>query len=245
MNHFNLSGIGSNSQILFYYQYKLCSDVFGFEAMASESCNVLCTDNDEAPILVNVTSPIEIWINADDNRWCQVVYQLSHEMCHYAMRYNKTNRNYVLKWFEETICEAFSLYSLNYFSEHWTECYLVRMNPVYANSFRNYVTDTVSEKAPIAEDPVHSLSKCRTMENLGFVEKHSEDKRYLRFSERDYLYDLFKSHPDMIRLLLNYEKYVNKKSMMIDFDRWIDDENGSVFLKSVSEIQPNIDECLK
>ena len=41
-----------------------------------------------------------------------------------------------------------------------------------------------------------------------------------------------------------YEKYVEKDSMTIDFDRWIDDENGSEFLKSVSKIQPRIERRL-
>ena len=92
--------------------------------MASENCNMIWTDHEKAPMLVNNKSPIEIWIKADDNKGSQIIYQLSHEMCHYAMRHDKTDKNYVLKWFEETICEAFSLYSLNYFSEHWTECRL-------------------------------------------------------------------------------------------------------------------------
>ena len=224
MNHFHLNGIGSCSQILFCHQYELCSGVFGPEAMASENCNVILTDHEKAPMLVNNKSPIEIWIKANDSSWCQVIYQLSHEMCHYAMRHNKTDKNYVLKWFEETICEAFSIYSLNYFSEHWMECCL--------------------EKAPISDDPVHSLSECSIVKDLGFVEANSWNKRYLRFNERNHLYDLFKSHPDQIRLLLNYEKYADKESMTIDFYRWIDDENGSEFLKSVSEIQPRIERLL-
>ena len=244
MNHFNLDSIGSYSKILFCYQYKICSEVFGPEAMASENCNVVRTDHEKVPRLVNVISPIEIRITADDDRWCQVIYQLSHEMCHYAMRYNKTDKNYVLKWFEETICEAFSIYSLNYFSEHWTECHLGNVNPGYTNSIRNYVADIVSEKASISDDPVHSLSECRTVKDLGFVDDNSWNRRYLRFDERNHLYDLFKSHPDQIRLLLNYEIYVDKNSMTIDFDRWIDDENGSEFLKSVSEIQPRIERRL-
>lgn len=245
MNHFNLDGIGPCSRILFHYQYRLCSDVFGPEAMASENCNMIWTDHEKAPMLVNNKSPIEIWIKADDNKGSQIIYQLSHEMCHYAMRHDKTDKNYVLKWFEETICEAFSLYSLNYFSEHWTECRLGIVDPGYSSSIRNYVTDIVSKKADyFTDDLVHSLSECRTMEDLEFVEKFSEDERYLRFNERNHLYDLFKSHPDQIRLLLNYEKYVEKDSMTIDFDRWIDDENGSEFLKSVSKIQPKIERRL-
>lgn len=244
MNHFNLNGVGPCSRILFHHQYRLCSDVFGPEAMASENCNVIRTDHEIVPRLVNVISPIEIRITADDDRWCQVVYQISHEMCHYAMRHNKTDKNYVLKWFEETICETFSIYSLNYFSEHWTECRLGNVDPGYANSIRNYVADIVSEKAPISDDPVHSLSECRTVKDLGFVEANSWNRRYLRFNERNHLYNLFKSHPNQIHLLLNYEKYVDKESMTIDFDRWIYDENGSEFLKSVSEIQPRIERRL-
>ena len=244
MDYFNLDGIGSYSKILFLYQYKLCSGIFGPETMASENCNVIRTDHEKAPILVNNRSPIEIWINADDDRWSQIIYQLSHEMCHYAMRHDKTDKNYVLKWFEETICEAFSLYSLNYYSEHWMECCLGIVNPGYADSIRKYVAGIVSEKAPISDDPVHSLSECRTVKDLVFVEANSWNKRYLRFNERNHLYDLFKSHPDQIRLLLNYEKYVDKESMTIDFYRWIDDENGSEFLKSVSETQPRIERRL-
>jgi len=112
------------------------------------------------------------------------------------------------------------------------------------DSIRKYVAGIVSEKAPISDDPVHSLSECSIVKDLGFVEANSWNKRYLRFNERNHLYDLFKSHPDQIRLLLNYEKYADKESMTIDFYRWIDDENGSEFLKSVSEIQPRIERLL-
>lgn len=158
------------------------------------------------------------------------------------MRYNKKNKNYVLKWFEETVCEAFSLYALNYFSEHWMDIRSGIMKLGYADSISKYVTDIVTEEAVfITEDPVHRLLDCRTKDDLEFVENYSECKRYLRFNERNYLYDLFKSQPYQIRLLLNYEQYVNKEWIMIDFDTWINDENGSTFIRSVSKIQPNID----
>ena len=53
----------------------------------------------------------KIWLNTKDMRWAQYTYQFSHELCHmlanFKQRFRKPNQ-----WFEESICEMASLFTL-------------------------------------------------------------------------------------------------------------------------------------
>ena len=51
--------------------------------------------------------------------WCQVIYQLSHELTHCFIYCHNKSENKKSKWIEETICEAISLYFLKYFGSNW------------------------------------------------------------------------------------------------------------------------------
>lgn len=47
--------------------------------------------------------------------WCQVIYQLSHELTHCLIYCHNKKEQQKAKWIEETICEAMSLYFLKLF----------------------------------------------------------------------------------------------------------------------------------
>lgn len=50
-----------------------------------------------------------IYLRVDHNVWNQFVYQLAHELCHYFIPGEVISE---LRWFEETLCAAMSLYVL-------------------------------------------------------------------------------------------------------------------------------------
>lgn len=74
---------------------------------------------------------------SDTSYWCQVIYQFSHEIFHYYCFLHSYNRESV-KWFEETLCEAYSLLILNLFGNNWEETGLYIYNPEFAKNIFEY-----------------------------------------------------------------------------------------------------------
>lgn len=86
-------------------------------------------DNDEYIIMLNVNG----------RYWAQLAYQFSHEMCHVLSNYDLAPHNITRQqWFEEALCEAFSLFALEKMAQYW------ETNPPYphwqeyAPKFREY-----------------------------------------------------------------------------------------------------------
>jgi len=68
---------------------------------------------------------IRVRLNVEDRRWAQFAFQFGHEMGHIVCGYAEyPNPN---KWFEETVCEAASLYVLGRMAESW------KTRPPYPN----------------------------------------------------------------------------------------------------------------
>ncbi len=52
--------------------------------------------------------------------WAQLVYQFSHEICHLLTNYDLAPNNVTRQqWFEESLCEAFSLFVLKAMARRW------------------------------------------------------------------------------------------------------------------------------
>jgi hypothetical protein len=61
-------------------------------------------------------------------QWAQFAYQFSHEMCHLMSNYDLAPNNAShQQWFEESLCEAFSLFTLEKLGQQW------ETNPPYPN----------------------------------------------------------------------------------------------------------------
>ena len=87
-------------------------------------------------------------LDTGEQYWAQYSYQFAHEFCHILCNYDEdVHRN---KWFEETLCEVASLYSLRAMAEQW------KTDPPYANwksysaSLKSYADDRIAE-APLPE----------------------------------------------------------------------------------------------
>ena len=90
-------------------------EIFGMETMGIENCIVFNDNNADCPMLItSINPPIIRLAQKTMDAWAQTIYQLSHEMCHYAIRQHKKDKEFSLKWFEEITCEAASLYFLQY-----------------------------------------------------------------------------------------------------------------------------------
>jgi len=81
-------------------------------------------------------------LDTGETYWSQYAFQFAHEFCHILCGYDEdVHRN---KWFEESLCEAASLYCLRAMSQEW------KTNPPYANwkgyapSLKNYADDRIA-----------------------------------------------------------------------------------------------------
>ncbi|HFD2066643.1 TPA: hypothetical protein ACF2DS_002417 [Clostridium perfringens] len=207
-----------------------------------KECNLFKDPNSDCPMLItNDPNSLKIRLSLESyTNWCQCVYQLSHELCHYILN-QTSNGKETLKWFEETLCEAMSLYILDFFYETWSDCTLSYNDPKYKQHFKTYLDDIVKLS------PTNGLSKCTTIDDLILINFNSERDRSDRISERNYLFELFNSYKnkgnkEKISLIKDYQKYISSNGITIDFDKWYKD-TGEDFIQKLSKIQPiqNID----
>ncbi|MEZ5477451.1 MAG: hypothetical protein R3E95_08195 [Thiolinea sp.] len=69
-----------------------------------------------------------ILLDVKDRYWAQLAYQFAHETCHLLTNYDLAPNNVTRQqWFEESLCEAFSLFTLKRLAEQW------RQDAPYAN----------------------------------------------------------------------------------------------------------------
>lgn len=211
-------------------------NIFGHDIMCNEICYVYNDDYFPFP-QIQYTSPLSIRLSVKStDYWCMVIYQLSHELCHYALRQSncKSNKEDCLKWFEETMCEALSLYVLDLFINTWNNCFLSTINKTYFNSIRQYLKNICKNEI------TNGLSKCKTLDELKLINDNSEDNRSDRRSERNRVYNLFKENPCEIFHIKDYQKYRENNGLLIDFNKWIEVEKDSKLIKEISKIQPKI-----
>ena len=120
-------------------------EIFGQETMNAEICYVCNISNADCPMLITNSTPICIRLAQSSlSFWAQTIYQLSHEMCHYAIRQHKVNKDFTLKWFEEITCEAASMYFLQYAAINWKKCRLSKLDPSFCTSIESYLSKELS-----------------------------------------------------------------------------------------------------
>lgn len=208
--------------------------VFGQDVMSNEDCIVYNEPSAACPMLVINTTPVRIRLSQPDYiYWSQTIYQLSHEMCHYAFRQRKGNKDFTLSWFEELICESVSLYALKYASEHWSACQLSKMNPTFFQNHKTYLAKELAN--PFTDE----FKQCDAVEKLIEYEKQKvpENRRESQKAERNFIYGAILDNPMEMKCVLDYSRYLMSNGILIDFDRWIRDSPCNL-LQKLKAIQP-------
>jgi hypothetical protein len=93
--------------------------------------------------------------------WSQLAYQFAHEFCHILANFTQTGRQNL--WFEETLCEAASLFSLRHMADAW------KHDPPYVN-WRNYAASL----ADYANTVIESRAKISPVTMTEFYQKHAK-----------------------------------------------------------------------
>ncbi len=98
----------------------------------------------------NVLGEIVMKLDTADRLWCQYVYQFSHEFCHILSGFDDDpwKRN---NWFEETICEAGSLFVLRRLTDVWTEHPPFPHGKEYAPEFRRYAESVMNSRTQVGK----------------------------------------------------------------------------------------------
>lgn len=70
--------------------------------------------------------------------WCQIAYQLSHELCHIHANFAE-QQGHAFKWLEESICELASLCNIQLMGQKWVTNAPLPYMSSYATSLNEYV----------------------------------------------------------------------------------------------------------
>lgn len=169
----------------------------------------------------------------NDTKWNQVLYQLTHEICHYVIYVqNKTNYHFC-GWIEESICEAFSLFCLYLWAVEWNAIGF-KCNKDYGKHMYSYMTHEIDKN-----NTEPCLTKHTTIEELKIINSHADTDRTNRHSFMKELTSHISSKNMMG--LVNYQKYM-KSDLLLDTDRYIADYPNNTAVKYICKAQKHIEE---
>ena len=87
----------------------------------------------------NLRGEVIIELNTGNRFWCQYSYQMAHEFCHVLCRFrNGSSRNL---WFEESLCELASMFSLRAMARDWKTKAPYPNWKGYSVAIHDYVSD--------------------------------------------------------------------------------------------------------
>ena len=194
-------------------------------------CIVYNDTNAKCPCF-NHTEPLTIRLNQESlSFWAQTIFQLSHEMCHYAMYQAKEDKEQTLSWFEEIVCEAMSLYALEYAAKNWNKCALYRINPDFRNHIQDYLDNELKCTA------LDGFAQCNTVPKLKIYEsgKYPENDRATHVTERNRIYAAISQDPTEASCFLRYQWYIQPKDgVTFDFAAWYKDDPKNLILQLLS-----------
>ena len=224
-------------------------DMFGLEVMSYKPIVIYNDANSPYPQTAPLDNFLLLRLSQDDtDYWAQMIFQMSHEIAHYAFFSFRTDANQdnfddiaFSEWNEEIICEAFSLLMLDYAVANWDKCTLSKINPTFNNAVMEYLTDEYnSGEAKIMKREGNAVS---SQEFLSMSD-NADNNRDNHVAERNYLYDYLKTaDPELRAQILYIYLYYDETYKYIKYSEWSEDVSSSefkMFINKVSAIQPSI-----
>lgn len=167
---------------------------------------LLIRNSNDGPVTLYTKGPngeFIILLNVKGRHWAQLSYQFSHEMCHLLSNYDLAPRNIShQQWFEESLCEAFSLATLDRMATQWAK------NPPYANwvdfapKFIEYKVDQLNQ-AHRQLPKNQSFQQWYKLNQVSLERDPYTDSRHLNELIAVQLLPLFESQP-LNWLAMNY-----------------------------------------
>lgn len=214
------------------------SRILGEKYQHFENVVIFRDENSDCPMLITNRYPDKVAIRLkvkDCTYWIQMVYQLTHELCHYFIRQQKENKDVTVKWIEETICEAVSLYFLHFFATNWSKFEMSNINQDFGEEFWIYLTNELRK----GEKSFPFQQNITSKETLIIFESLCTENREFRFFERNALFELLIAHPHQIKTIVDYTRYLSSSfGLLVDFPRWLSDDSSSNALLLLQSFQP-------
>ena len=191
---------------------------------------VVCSDllrnpSPGVPEIIKTNGLTIIFLSTQDQYWSQYSYQFSHELCHFVINTPFPPTNDKFGWFEESLCELASLFTLNKMSNTW------QTNPPYPN-WEEYSASLKTYVNEILDKPENTLTKPFELWLSEYLPTLSID-RYKRTENRivaKHLLPLFTAIPDLWKAIL----YLNPIQVTTDM----------TFEIYLSQWKKNIPACL-
>lgn len=222
---------GSNylQAILRFVLLEFCR-IFGTEIMYNEVCSVYNDPQADCPMLITCRKPICIRLAQENlSYWAQTIFQLSHELCHYAIRQRKGS--FKLSWFEEILCEGMSLYILDWAYKNWDCCDLSQIDHTFSQKIQEYLE---KELRKVETD---TLQYCIDLKSLEKYELNSSTNRESHRKQRNTLYREIINNPLHCRCFCDYSKYISDNHITIDFIKWKKETSHSL-IRVLHSFQP-------
>lgn len=148
------------------------------EPFSSSKCMI--DYNFDNPMITNSTTPEFkhiIYLSTGGDYWCQWIYQFAHEYCHHLIDGNMSGELKGCIWFEESLCEASSIYNLISLEKIWrnSSCQVYRN---YSQSIQRYI-DNLQEK--------EKSQICKILDASNKIRVYKQDKN----GKLDYNRDLY------------------------------------------------------
>lgn len=210
---------------------------FGTDHIYGEQCIIYNDASSDCPELEVVFRLIRIRLSTSSMQyWCQVIFQLSHELCHYALRQYRHPCDHhlpALSWLEEIISTAFSWYALKYSSDNWSKCKLSLFAADYAHGLSGYLVQL--QKCPAN----HLFAACNTVDALVQYDVHrmAQENRASQQVEIATVFQAFVDNPASLQMLGNYYLYRRMDGVTIDFERWHHDSDNPL-ISVLESVQP-------
>lgn len=164
--------------------------------------------------------------------WCQVIYQLSHELTHCLIYANSRLNEKKASWIEESICEVMAYYFLKYFADNWEKCPLGKINPHYKKSVREYLANALNSEAN------RRLTKCRGYDALMEIDESSQTYRVDRRYEVIHIYENLKDKD--ILALIKYKEYILSNKRVLDTSKYCEEYKNNLAVQYLCELQKQI-----
>ncbi|WP_020395631.1 hypothetical protein [Thiolinea disciformis] len=107
-------------------------------------------NHNKGPISLYERSPAQeyvVLLDIDGAYYAQMAYQFSHEYCHLRSNYDLAPHNITRQqWFEEALCEAFSLFNLEQMAKQWESHPPYPSWKAYAPELKKYVASLKKEQ---------------------------------------------------------------------------------------------------
>lgn len=197
LNNIKIIGDQSNTTI---YLAKQIVDIFSeiYPFIVDREITIIQVPDYEYPFCPSDKS--YILIAASSEYWCQISYQLSHELLHFVIpdNYSLTSKN---QWFEEVLAEMMSFYIMQIIGNNWSDNELSQLNLKYESSFLSYLDDTEKDME------VFNLGSLNNPDSelLKEFQSNPYKREHLRYLALKML-PIFKKHPILWQSILHLHR---------------------------------------